>query len=150
MESFSYWGRRFYLCAILLMARGGINDLSESGDPSRQIETVTRTCKQAHVNDSTVSRLAWVRLHAEAAAQGSWIIGKQCAGLLSDFFFFSLSFCHSWGGGGCFPWGMCFEQLTYTSPPLADSWAASLWYIEGTYTCKLTENAGTEKKKNTD
>lgn len=91
------WGRRFYLCAILVMAR-------EGGDLTRQIETVTRTCKQAHVNVSTVSRLAWVRLHAEAAVQRSWINGKQYVGLSSDFFF-SLSFCHSWEVWGVFPGG---------------------------------------------
>lgn len=107
-------GRRFYLCAILVMAR-------EGGDPTRQIETVTRTCKQAHVNVSTVSRLAWVRLHAEAAVQRSWIIGKQYVGLSSDFFFQSF-FLSQLGGVGCFPWGMCFDNLTSNSHTRRPLW----------------------------
>lgn len=130
MESFSY-GVEDSICVLYCwwQERGGVNDLSEPGDPSRQIETVTRTCKQAHVNVSTVSRLAWVRLHAEAAAQRSWIIGKQCAGLLSDFFFFfSLSFCHSWEVWGVFPGG-CALSNSHTRRPL---WQTAELLLYGT------------------
>lgn len=51
------------------------------------------------------------------------------------FFFCSLFLL--WLEGMNFPsleFGEGGELLTYTSPPLADNWAASLWYSEGTNT----------------
>lgn len=92
--------------------------------------------------------MIWKRLYAEAGIQRGRIIAEtRTLGFLSadSWSLFVTAGRRMWFSGGEGFWQF-EEQITYTSPPLEDNWAASQLYTAGKYTYKYKQtNAGRER-----